>query len=216
MDNLNDIFVKIHAYAGMIVFVVGILQIIMKKGGKLHRILGQIYFWSWVPLIITGAIIGSLLITFFGLLGFYMVYTGYRFGRQKSMEIKLFDKIFLSVFTLAALYLFAFSIYLMIYWRSDFAYIALFFGIIFSVTVVQDFREYILKHKNRKLSGHKMQWYFEHFTRMYVSFIAATTAFTALQEVFPIVILNWTLPTVIGTVLIVLSSKKYQKKFGIK
>ena len=81
--------------------------------------------------------------------------------------------------------------------------------------MVQDFREYILKQKARKLTGHKMQWFFEHFGRMYVSFIAATTAFTAIQEVFPIIILNWTLPTVIGTGLIILSNKKYQNKFGI-
>ena len=113
MENLNDVFVKIHAYSGMIVFVVGILQILLKKGGKLHRKLGQVYFWSWIPLIITGAIIGSLLITFFGLLGFYMVYTGYRFGRQKSMEIKLFDKITFFTETQVS---FCFEIFILTFW----------------------------------------------------------------------------------------------------
>ena len=121
-----------------------------------------------------------------------------------------------SLFTAAAIYLLVWAILLLIKGAGTGAYVAFFFGVIFSLNMIQDFREYILKQKHRKLSGHKMQWYFEHFGRMYVSFIAATTAFCALQEIFPIEILNWTLPTVIGTLLIILSNKKYQKKMNIK
>ncbi|MCC6725527.1 MAG: hypothetical protein IT258_13545, partial [Saprospiraceae bacterium] len=76
----------LHAIAGITVGLTGLTQILLKKGGKLHRILGLVYFWAWLVIIVTGAIIGSALITLFGILGFYMALTGYRFGHHRSME----------------------------------------------------------------------------------------------------------------------------------
>ena len=61
-----------------------------------------------------------------------------------------------------------------------------------------------------------MQWYFEHFGRMYISYIAAMTAFAVIQNVFGVVLLDWMLPTVIGTGLIILSNRKYYKQFNIE
>lgn len=217
MEKLLEILKLTHALAGFVVLITGLAQIIMKKGGKAHRTIGQIYFWSWIPLIATGAIIGSLLITFFGLLGFYMVFMGYRFGVKKSAEISAFDKLFISTFTLGALILLVWGILILLLKENKtFGIIAVFFGAIFTFVTIQDFLEYVLNKKLRKLRGHKMEWYFEHYGRMYISFIAATTAFAALQNVFGIELLNWTLPTIIGTLLIILSGKRYRKKFMIK
>lgn len=58
----------------------------------------------------------------------------------------------------------------------------------------------------------KLDWYFEHFTIMCISFIASVTAFTLIQDIFGDNTLNFLMPTVIGTVLIVIATKFYKKK----
>ncbi|MCC6724655.1 MAG: hypothetical protein IT258_09100, partial [Saprospiraceae bacterium] len=108
------------------------------------------------------------------------------------------------------------GIYLVLGGEPTFGAVAAFFGLIFLVTVRKDFQEFVQGKPVRKLSGHQMQWYFEHFGRMYISYIAAMTAFTVIQEVFPIAILNWILPTVVGTVLIAMSNRKYYQQFNIE
>jgi hypothetical protein len=217
MENFDNALKLIHALSGFIVLITGLAQIIMKKGGKAHRTIGQIYFWSWLPLIATGAIIGSLLITFFGLLGFYMVFTGYRFGVKKAVAISIFDKVFISSFTLGALFLFAWGVLILLLKENKtFGIIAVFFGAIFTFVTIQDFLEYVLNKKFRKLRGHKMEWYFEHYGRMYISFMAATTAFAAIQNIFFVELLNWILPTLIGTTLLIITNKRNFKKFNIQ
>lgn len=214
---MEEVLTLIHALSGFIVLISGLAQIIMKKGGKAHRAIGQIYFWSWIPLIATGALIGSLLITFFGLLGFYMVFMGYRFGSKKAVAMTLFDKAFISAFTLGALFLLVWGILILVQKENKtFGIIALFFGLIFTFVTIQDFIEYVLNKKLRKLRGHKMEWYFEHFGRMYISFMAACTAFAVIQNIFFFTLLNWILPTFIGTALLIVTNKRYFKKFNIQ
>jgi hypothetical protein len=217
MEKILEILKLTHALTGFVVLITGLAQIIMKKGGKAHRTIGQIYFWSWIPLIATGAIIGSLLITFFGLLGFYMVFMGYRFGVKKSAEISAFDKVFISSFTLGALFLLVWGVLILLLKdNKTFGIIAVFFGAIFTFVTIQDFLEYVLNKKLRKLRGHKMEWYFEHYGRMYISFMAATTAFAAIQNIFFVELLNWILPTLIGTTLLIITNKRNFKKFNIQ
>jgi hypothetical protein len=217
MEKILEILKLTHALAGFVVLISGLAQIIMKKGGKAHRTIGQIYFWSWIPLIATGAIIGSLLITFFGLLGFYMVFMGYRFGVKKSAQINTFDKLFISSFTLGALILLVWGmLILLLKENKTFGIIAVFFGAIFTFVTIQDFLEYVLNKNFRKLRGHKMEWYFEHYGRMYISFMAATTAFAAIQNIFFVELLNWILPTLIGTTLLIITNKRNFKKFNIQ
>lgn len=212
MENIK----LLHAIAGAIVGLTGLAQIILKKGGKSHRIIGLTYFWSWLVIVVTGGIIGSALITLFGVLGFYMALTGYRFGHKRKLEIGAFDKAVIGIGLAVAVGTLGWGAYLVLKFGGGFGIVALFFGVIFCLAVGQDFREFVLGKPIRRLSGHKMQWYFEHFTRMYISYIAAMTAFAVIQNVFGITLLNWMLPTVIGTGLIILSNRKYYKQFNIE
>jgi hypothetical protein len=212
---MEDALPKIHALSGFIILFAGLLQIVMKKSGKAHRFVGQIYTWAWFPLIATGAFIGSFVITFFGLLGFYMVFTGFRFARLKQAKLPLFDKVFVVLFALVGLTCLGFGVYILCFGNTTFGIITLFFGVIFTLTTTQDILEFMLGKKTRKTSGHRMQWYFEHYNRMYISFIAAVTAFSALQNLFGQPLLNWMLPTLIGTVLIAFTNRKYRRKHSI-
>lgn len=205
----------IHAVAGSIVGITGLLQIVLKKGGSRHRIIGQAYFWAWLVVVMTGGMIGSALIALLGVLGFYMALTGFRFGHHKSMKIKILDKAIITAAMAVALGTLGWGAYLLMNGGNVFGWVALFFGIIFSLTVGQDFREFVLGKPIRKLSGHPTQWYFEHFGRMYISYIAAMTAFTVIQQLFKPDLLNWILPTIIGTILLIITNRKYYAQHHI-
>lgn len=215
-EGLKEITVLLHSIVGFSVGVIGLLQILMKKGGKLHRFLGLAYVVCWVMVAITGAMIGHIIVTFIGVLGLYMCITGYRFAHVKSIPIQLFDKVLfwlgfgLSLATITG------SIVLMVLGKTTFGTIAGFFGLIFLITTIQDIQRFVFLKPKGSLGGHRMQWFFEHFTRMYISYIAAMTAFAAIQNVTGVVLINWIAPTFVGTALIILSSRKYRKKFKIQ
>jgi hypothetical protein len=89
------------------------------------------------------------------------------------------------------------------------------FGGLFLFQTVQDISKYILDKPLKKQIYGKSDWYFEHFTRMCISFIAAVTAFTSIQNLFKNNTLNFLMPTVVGVVLINLATKSYKKKLKI-
>ena len=67
----------------------------------------------------------------------------------------------------------------------------------------------------RLRSRHKMYWLFEHYGRMYISMIAAFSAFSAIQQPFSNQIVNWLWPTLAGTIILVILGKHYDKKYNI-
>lgn len=211
-----EIIRQTHIISGIIIALTGLLQILLPKGGKFHRVIGTVYFLAWPAVVVTGGLLGSFIITMLGGMGFYMAYTGYRFGRLKNTGLHMADKGVIVLSLMVAVGLSGFGIYLLLKNGITFGIVCLFFGGIFSSVGIKDFNGYIRQKKNRRLSGHPLEWFFEHFGRMYISYIAAMTAFTVIQNPFPVVIFNWILPTFIGTVMIVLTTRYYGKKYKIK
>lgn len=204
-----------HIISGIIIGVSGLLQIILKKGGRLHRLLGSIYTAVWIVVLLTGGVLGSLLITLFGVLGYYMALTGSRFGQRKNTELNRPDRVIIFAGVLCALLTLGWGIVLLIKGNTSFGIIAAFFGAIFTLSTVGDLREFIFNKQTKKLSGHKMQWFFEHFIRMYISYIAAMTAFTVIQNPLPHPMMNWVFPTFIGTSIIFITAQRYRRKLAI-
>jgi hypothetical protein len=212
----RELAVNIHAVSGAIVFIIGLLQIILKKGGKIHQILGKTYLVSWLVLLVTGAYIGSLFIMMLGIFGFYYALTGTRISRLKNEPVQLFDKVIMIIGVATSVYMLYAAVRLYLNGNTSFAIIFTVFGLIFLNSTIQDILKYIYGRKSKKEDLGKMDWYFEHFIRMSISFIAAVTAFTSVQNVFQENTLNFLLPTVIGTGLIVWAKKSYKKKFNLK
>jgi hypothetical protein len=202
----------IHASTGVLVGILGLMQLIFPKKGKIHRIIGNIYTWSWTPLIITGMMIGSLLIAAFGLLGWYMAMTGFIIGKYKKVENSIYFQALIYFGFVVGLAATIYSTYLLIN-HQMFGIVGVFFGMIFFVNAFNDYRLVVTKTKIKKMSHLPVFWMFEHISRMSISYIAAMTAFFVIQKVFPIDMLNWLLPTVIGTAFIILYSQKLAKKY---
>ncbi len=206
------IILNVHSISGISVFVIGLLQIVLKKGGRRHKILGQIYLYTWLILLISGISLGGPFLSTVGIFGFYFVLTGSRIARFKNKSLTIFDKTIISSAVLTAVYMLYFSLTLYLKDQTSFAIIFFVFGSIFLYTTTQDFYKYVLNKPLTKQTYGKLDWYFEHFTRMYISFIAALTAFASVQNVFNNNTLNFLLPTVIGALFINFATKNYKKK----
>lgn len=73
---MSDLVSQFHSVLGILIFFSGLAQIILPKGGRRHVIIGQVYLYAWIPLLITGAYLGGPLISIVGLFGFYFALTG--------------------------------------------------------------------------------------------------------------------------------------------
>lgn len=127
----------------------------------------------------------------------------------------LFDKaIFILGLLIGTIMLF-YAIKLFLKGDQSFAIIFTVFGGLFLMQSIQDLYKYILNKPLKKQIYGKLDWYFEHFTRMYISFIASITAFTSIQNLFKNNTLNFLMPTVVGFIAIILVTKTYKKKYGL-
>jgi hypothetical protein len=90
----REFILRIHSILGVVVFVTGFLQILLRKEGSRHRNMGQIYVGSWLLLLISGAFLTGLIITIVGVFGFYFALTGSRIGHLKNKEITWFENQF--------------------------------------------------------------------------------------------------------------------------
>lgn len=212
---MKESILWIHTITGITVFGLAVLQAILPKQGVIHRLLGRIYVLLWFPLIISGALIGSWVITALGSLGLYCAITGWRHAVRKKEEANFWDKTITLLGLSMVLALLGGAIYLISLDAYDFAVIMGVFSLIFGSMVLTDVREALFQKKLRKLSRHKMYWFFEHYTRMYISMIAAFTAFSAIQEPFENQIVNWLWPTAVGTLILVYLGGKYKRKYGV-
>jgi len=212
---MKEAILLIHTISGIAVFFLGIIQAVLPKRGTLHRFLGRVYVLLWFPLIFSGALLGSWIITALGGLGLYCAVTGWRHAARKKNPITWLDKLIALLGLMMVVALFGGAVYLMIIAEYDFAVITGVFSLIFGATVIADVREAVFQKKVRKLSRHKMYWFFEHYSRMYISMIAAFTAFSAIQQPFENQIVNWLWPTVVGTLALVYLGRKYRNKYGV-
>lgn len=208
----REIILQIHSILGVVVFIIGLLQLLLRKEGSRHRLIGQTYLISWLFLLLSGAFLTGLIITVVGLFGFYFALTGARIGRLKNKAITWFEKSIFLAGGLSALVMIYYSVSLYIKGEQSWPIILAVFGGLFLWATLGDIFKYILKKPLKKQIYGKSDWIFEHFTRMSISFIAAVTAFTSIQNVFQNNTLNFLLPTVVGVILIRFATKAYAKK----
>ncbi|NJO01461.1 MAG: DUF2306 domain-containing protein [Bacteroidia bacterium] len=82
MENLLMIIRLIHIVGGTLALLFGLGALVSKKGQKIHRISGQVYFWSMLAVFITALGLAILRLNPFLLLvavfSFHLVASGYR------------------------------------------------------------------------------------------------------------------------------------------
>jgi len=204
----------IHGITGLVIFFTGLLQFALKKGGRMHRIIGRIYLYSWISILATGAFIGSPVIVAIVLMGFYLTITGIRAAIIRNRANTLADKAIVTIAAIVVLLILIAAIYALINRNYPISIIAGFFALLYGIVISGDIRTYIFNRKRAKYG--RMDWYVNHLTRMQFSFVTAVSAFIAVQNVFGNTVLNFILPSLIGFVVIRFSTNYFVKKLKLK
>lgn len=201
MELLRTILLWIHVPLGGIALAVGLLLLLLRKGGPRHRRIGQVYFWAMTGVCITALLLAAIQENMFfltvGVFSYYGAYTGYRSGHRKHLRPNVFDWAMLGVAIVGAVLM-----------LLTINYVLLVFGVLALSMCVADVRLFL-----RKKQGAKSEWLPYHIGRMMGSYIAAITAFAVNnfhQNEYALYV--WLGPTVILTPLIIFWTRKYRPR----
>ena len=216
-DTVVTGFLYLHIAAGFIALLVAPLAMIVRKGGRAHRLWGRIYFYAMCVVVVTAVVVGwareNYIMMLVAVFSFHLVASGYRALYLKKLHkgqrpgpVDWLLNGTAGVFNVALL-LWGMSGIIMGHAKA-FNYIFSVFGLIGCLFV---FRQV---HKFFKRTHGKDEWFFDHFTGMIAGYIATVSAFSAVNlEMLPVLI-QWLWPTAIGTPVIFLLSRHYRRKFA--
>ena len=110
----------LHIFTGFLALLFGFIAIIVKKGGKVHRLVGKIFFFSMLGVTASALLISLIkknqFLLFIAIFSFYQNYMGYRALKEKSLEPLPIDWLVLIVGSVNALFMLcSFNIVLMVF-----------------------------------------------------------------------------------------------------
>ena len=208
------IFLWLHIIGGTLGLLAGTINIIRRKSGKSHKLVGKIFTFGMILAGFSSLVLSILHPNYFlfivGVFTLYMVSTAYRYvgwrGRKHPKKATWPDYAISGSMAVAGV------VFLIVggrnlYAGNNFGIVMLAFGTIGLRFVRTDFRNYLGKASNANF------WLLAHLQRMIGGYIAALTAFLVVNaKIFPSVFpptLIWLLPTFIFTPLIFYWSKKF-------
>jgi uncharacterized membrane protein len=219
------VLLALHIACGVTAFVCAPVALATAKGGKTHRRWGKIYFWAMAGVAATALILSFALPIFFlamvSVFSFYASFSAYRIlylkdmykgGRPAAVDWMAAVVTVLSSFLLCSMgflrpQLMAVGIIRIA--GHPVSIVSVVFGIIGMALGLASIRTFIKSPKE------KMFWWFGHMQGMIASYIAAMTAFSAvnLSHWFGAAWWVWLWPTIVGVPAIVLWTAYYKKKF---
>lgn len=177
------IILIIHVAFGFSALATGIVPMIAKKGGKVHKFWGNVYYWSMFGVFVTtlglfGLRPGQLQLQFFlciAILSFYFTFSGDRVLQMKksATQATVLDRVAAGLAMACGLAMLGYAVYSVVGPKNY--YIAILFaafGMIISVNAREDLRLFF-----DKIESEKMHWYFGHISKMMGSYTATVTAF---------------------------------------
>lgn len=220
------ILLAVHIACGVIAFVCAPVALATAKGGKAHRRWGRVYFWAMAGVAATALVLSFALPIFFlamvAVFSFYACFSAYRILYLKDLykggRPKVWDWL-AALLTVAS----SFLLFLMGFLKPalmgvgviqiaghSVSIVSIVFGLIgvrLGLTSTFTFL---------KPPTVKMFWWFRHMQGMIGSYIAAMTAFSAvnLAPYFGDAWWVWLWPTIVGVPAIAIWSGYYEKKFA--
>jgi uncharacterized membrane protein len=217
MERFLTIMLLIHIIGGMTALLTGLVSMLTRKGGKNHKLSGKLYFGGMSTVFLTAIPLSIghnkpflLMVAFFS---YYMVVRGYRILQLKKLwqeqKIPLLDWAIMTISGIFMLGLLGWGI--MKYASGNsFGIVAIVFGAIGCGFVVLDLRKFT------RGTTDKMHWWFTHIGSMGGGYIATLTAFIVTNVRLSPAWVLWLLPTVVGSVIISLTIRKYKIQFAAK
>lgn len=213
MDILFKTFLTLHIIAGTLGLLSGTINIIGKKGGHIHRLVGKVFLYSMLMVSVSAFVLSIIHPNYFlfivGVFTLYLVSSATRYLELKQLvsgqKPKALDWALTYFMLIFGIVFIAFGTFHLVS-KNMFGIVFIVFGGIGLRMVKADFDHYKGKSKIKNV------WLTVHIQRMIGAYIAALTAFLVVNnQVLPGYI-AWLLPTIILTPLIVKWSRKYQIK----
>jgi hypothetical protein len=204
MKIFYDVALVGHIISGMTALFSGMVAIIAVKGSPIHFKAGKTYFFSMIGVAVTAIFISILKSNSFllhiGIFSFFMVFSGYRSVKIKSLRPELLDWLVLITGMInGVLMIYSLNVVLMV------------FGGIGFFLAFSDFKIFLKVIRNKSIPAN--QWLLRHLGMMLGGYISTFTAFIvvniSLQQYSWI---PWLAPTIIGTPLIAYWTRKYSLK----
>ena len=213
MELTFKVFLFIHIISGTIGLLSGTLNMINKKGNKLHKQIGLFFFYGMlingISALVVACIHFNIFLFIVGVFSIYMVSTAQRFlflrGIPTGQKPKNGDWIVTYSMLLFGLF---FMIYggALVAFSKNFGIVLLVFGIISLLMVKQDIGIYRGNIKNTNY------WLLIHISRMVGTYIASITAFLVVNNTILPGLVVWLAPGVLLTPLIFYWINKYKGK----
>ncbi|HEY6162531.1 MAG TPA: hypothetical protein VI112_14985 [Bacteroidia bacterium] len=214
MEILFKILLGIHITGGTLGLLAGTVSMVRKKGDKLHRSIGNVFLFGMLAAGATSLALSIIHPNYFllitGVFTLYMASTGRRYlylkksGSPQPIDWALTGLMFIAAMVFVICGSFKVSA------GDNFGFVFIAFGVIGMRFVKADRSNYTGRSKI------KNYWLTGHLQRMTGCYIAALTAFLAVNgavitQWIPNYVL-WLLPTFILVPLIVVWTKKYKVK----
>jgi uncharacterized membrane protein len=214
MDKLHAGLLVLHIIAGSIGLLSGTINLIGRKGGIRHKLVGKIFTWAMLTAGFSAiglAIINpSPFLVIIGIFTIYMVATGYRYIRLRKaggiVNVGLIDWTLCVGMALIGI-IFLVQGTMQVFKGHSFGSVYLVFGVVSLFFVKSDVVGF------RGGSRFINFWQTAHLQRMIGAYIASLTAFLVVNySYFPEVIPGWVfwlLPSALLTPLIIFWSNKF-------
>jgi len=220
MENIHGIFLFSHIAAGVMALISGILPMVSKKGGKLHRITGKLFFWSMFWVFVSSIISffffrGNFFLLVIGIFSFHMCFTGYRvLYRKQPGDETWVDWAGAIITVLAGIGVEIYGIYL---FQKHGSQPIVILSIIFGFFTVKNGYSDIKMFRMEEMDS-KMWWFYHHINAFCGAFIAALTAFlvnaVSRHLTGQLVWMIGLLPILLAAPGIAFWIRYYKKKFG--
>jgi uncharacterized membrane protein len=194
----------IHIPLGGIALLCGGISLVSKKGSRLHKKAGRVFFFSMLFSAFSALVISllpnheSAFLFSIGVFSSYFLISGIRSLKHKKKEARIkIDKVIAYLITTTGFLMVTYPVLFF----GKLNIVLLFFGLIGIVFGIRDL--YKLKNSDLLRKG----WLKSHLGKITGGYISAVTAFFVVNEILP-GLWNWFIPTLIGSIYIAFWMKK--------
>ena len=204
METTLKIIIGLHAASGFVALLTGFIAILAKKGAKIHRASGKVFFYAMLFVSATAIFVSVFkqneFLLLIGIFALYQNLSGYRAIKNKSRKAAAVDWAIVAMGGLNGVFMLASgNIVLMV------------FGGISVLLAVGDVVIYARMLQQKPISP--KEWLRQHIGMMMGTYIATSTAFIVVNVTYvQPAWLPWLLPTFIGVPFLVYMSRKYAPK----
>jgi hypothetical protein len=208
----------VHIACGFAAFFIAPAVLAMVKGGTQHRRWGKVYFWLMAAVAATALALAFYrpvaFLALVAVFSFYMAFSGYRVLSRKRPDqgepAALIDWVGAALMLGSGVLLVTLGVFQPTPVWAKMSSVAIGFGIIGIFFGVRDVWSFVQTPQDRHF------WWYNHMGGMIGSYIAAVSAFSAVNFSFLPTGVRWLWPSAIGIPVILVWIRYYRRKFNLQ